>query len=424
MKFFFVTFLTFISLSLHSQCSNDTVPLYRFKPDKYLAGRVLNKYDANGNNTETITQILDSNKYKNTFLEGFVYDKKNQLLSKWNAFGIVNSNDWYLYDKDSTEYDVLGNISREYFYGGVSSGSKWKLNFFTDFYYNNQNKLKESKSYNLNSLKIFTTIIRIDYDSSNLIKSIRYHSIDSNNIERLYAIDTLYSYNNKLISSKVHGILNSSTGVLEPKNKISTNYNTFNLEIEELHQNWDTITMKWTNFARYFTEYSPTNKVLNYQNQRWESIINKWGDLTKNTIFKYDNLDRLIEKYQFSIAATYEYYEYSADNKLSVYEINRINDAGPNNHYRLEYCNYTTANNDPIIYDSDVIIYPNPSFSGFVNINTQKQSNYKLIDLSGSIIQTGFFEEGTNTLNLKDYNSGILYLNIGNITKKIINLGR
>ena len=68
-------------------------------------------------------------------------------------------------------------------------------------------------------------------------------------------------------------------------------------------------------------------------------------------------------------------------------------------------------------------VYPNPT-EGLLYVDVNAESKYRVIDLSGKIVNTGSLNQGKNELQLRNYQAGIYFLRITNgeglVTKKIL----
>ncbi|MDO7173699.1 leucine-rich repeat domain-containing protein [Mariniflexile sp. AS56] len=83
----------------------------------------------------------------------------------------------------------------------------------------------------------------------------------------------------------------------------------------------------------------------------------------------------------------------------------------------------TLSLNDAEDQDNILTLYPNPAMETLY-VKTNRKSRYSIIDVYGKLVITGKLEQGENKLDLKNYQTGIYFLQIKNelgfVTKKVI----
>jgi hypothetical protein len=74
-------------------------------------------------------------------------------------------------------------------------------------------------------------------------------------------------------------------------------------------------------------------------------------------------------------------------------------------------------------HENNLMLYPNPARETLY-VKTNRKSSYSIIDVFGKLVKTGKLEQGENLLDIKNYQTGIYFLQIKNdsglITKKVI----
>jgi len=83
----------------------------------------------------------------------------------------------------------------------------------------------------------------------------------------------------------------------------------------------------------------------------------------------------------------------------------------------------STLSVDTITETLDFDVYPNPT-DGLVNVTLSADSNYEVYDMLGKTLKVGKLRQGSNTLQLQDYEAGVYFLrlnhNTSSHTKRIV----
>jgi len=83
----------------------------------------------------------------------------------------------------------------------------------------------------------------------------------------------------------------------------------------------------------------------------------------------------------------------------------------------------STLSTDQREFLNSLTIYPNPT-EDLLYVNVNVKSNYRLIDMVGKIVKMGSFDQGTNELQLRNYQDGVYFLRVINnsriMTKKVV----
>ena len=61
---------------------------------------------------------------------------------------------------------------------------------------------------------------------------------------------------------------------------------------------------------------------------------------------------------------------------------------------------------------SKIQFYPNPVKDQFYIDNIQEESDYKLLNISGALVESGSFIKGANSISMSNLESGIYFLQL------------
>ena len=160
------------------------------------------------------------------------------------------------------------------------------------------------------------------------------------------------------------------------------------------------------------------------------SNSNTWLDRNK-TIYVYDTKNNRVQELHqtwFSNNNTWENnlkftWEYDLNNNLIAYDTYTDWNLASNNfaeHTREEYiCAQVTSVVD--VENTSVIVYPNPTNSDYITIQSPIAHQYIIADYLGNQLQLGVLHEGSNTIALpKNMCNGMYFLQIGNTIQKLI----
>jgi CubicO group peptidase (beta-lactamase class C family) len=93
--------------------------------------------------------------------------------------------------------------------------------------------------------------------------------------------------------------------------------------------------------------------------------------------------------------------------------------SGFDNQLWLKLSKLSCLSSIPNIESNQIDIYPNPSDGRMILVNSLKPTSYELFDFSGSLIQKGLLEIGTNQLQL-ELNKGLYFLKTQDAVRKIV----
>jgi hypothetical protein len=170
--------------------------------------------------------------------------------------------------------------------------------------------------------------------------------------------------------------------------------------LEFIIQRINFTTSTWDNYYKETFEYNDKNNQIEQLKQFWNEDSIKWINDSKFTN-DYNAIGDII--------ASDSYYNWTSS--FNYY----------NHHYRNEYICAQLVDNHDIQNSTHIGIYPNPTFSNFINVNLHHASTFEFLDLTGHILKKGVFNVGTNTLLLeKHITNGLYFLKIDGVGYKVV----
>ena len=370
-------------------------------------GRVINTYDSEGRQTESLQQYLNNGNWENSWRMVRTYDDQgNELvyLSQfWQSPSWVTDWGW----KYNYTYDVNNNITEILYQSWNSNINAWENNWKDIYTFDNDGNLIEYIEQYWNS------------NTNSWVSSFKeIYTIDANGviIEALIQdwdeMSSIWVNDEKIINIVWHNWtgdphesdLESYTsqewdsGIWVTSMRTNITYDTYggHVEIEEEYNNGN-----WENAYKYSDMYDEHSNYLGYQSEYWDNGTWKidWGNIYLLTYSGIDLVERISQGWDPTIAVP-----------------------GYVNQWKEEYSDFVTIEgiDENVLMSANINLYPNPA-RGILNLevkNMDKEDlSMEIVNLNGQVIfqqQLNPTGQLVNKIDVSNYSKGIYFVKVQN----------
>lgn len=360
------------------------------------------------NSNLLITEIyrtidLTSGTVVNSTKNEMSYDANNNLIEKIHFNWIITSGNWELYRKEIYTYSATNKqLSYENLYWTTTAS-------WTGFY-------KSLSSYNSSDILVETINQNYETTSSSYVNSSKIQNL----INSFNAIKTIYNFNWDLFKSKWDSTMWSEIHYNGLK-QLDTIYSylrnpTYNL---------------WDKYGKTFYKYQINGKLTETFIQDWVNSLNDWRT-TRTNYLTYNSNDSLTSDrsfiYSSSLNRLTEFswllHYYNTSNPVKITEsFSDFNSSTLiyNTANRYEYmCNSALTNIKNVENDKTIVVFPNPSQNGFIEIKNNIGNNiFQILNPLGQVVMNGKLSTNEK-INISKLKSGVYYILIDSKSQSFI----
>lgn len=281
---------------------------------------------------------------------------------------------WLYFYKYNNKYNANGKLIEEIYSIKDVPGTSWNVRYKNSFTYNPLNLLitQERKDWSTTTMSFNnSSITTMNYNSDQTLNNtlVTFWNQSLNKFENSSKVE--YTYNaNALLIQKLTKLWNTSKSIFENSEKLDIQLNSNGQVTQNILSKWDSAKNAYQNFSKNEYEFNQNGDQIS-----WD-LYGSWN----GTIYTFHTR----EEYRCAVIS-------AVDNGFNIKSVN---------------------------------IYPNPCFQQELKIVVEEETNYRLFNGNGIIIQNGQFKTGINQLNFESsLNSGIYLLQINNSCYKINYLG-
>ncbi len=400
-------------------------------------GKNTYQYNGNGDRTESLVQKWDvmGKKWVNSNMYKFTYSNKNYKEIERSYFiWQVATNKWRHNNRNLTEYDVDDNMTS---YSSENYITKFDTLGFSsrqlNTYYST-NKLKQIEYQNFDQTLVDwvnANLVNYNYDANNLLieNATKSWSTTLNAYVNNNRRTNQYDANNLELESKVE-VWNPTLGVFVNRNLIVSIYGNKNTRVKAYQLEWNITFNVWDSFSKTEYFYNANLKTDSALAYLW-NITGPWTKWNK-TLYTYDLRGSLTNRLELdwnSRDNQYQNryktkYDYNKDTFLIAEETFSRWDASLNdyeNKSRIEYSCPENKNTGLLNIENDLFsIFPNPTTGNILNAKVLNPTFYEIYTAMGTLVSDGFFEKGTNSIEISRFTKGIYFIKTQTSTQKII----
>jgi len=384
-------------------------------------------FDENGNTTSEIYFDLDLNSneripvYKTEMVYGINGIAEEHIFRKY----ATAADEWVQSSKTVHTYDGNGRLTKEIRYNWNDSNSSWQYSSKMEQEFDKKGiiLIRENYTYNLvKSLWIGTVKEENVFKDGQILTGIRYewnyelnqwrnqvkgeYTYDGNGIEKMEigfkwnATDEIwenyYKYEFSInASGKVDKITtfkidssNQWIGAYREEYVYDENGNVILL----VNSEWDTIISDWVSKYKIEREFNTNSQMTFELTYRWNKDQNDWGFNDKRTFdFDINGNIKTANYYSWKINNNNWYLHHNSESFYSALVTN--------NKYFTEF--------------PDIQVYPNPAHEIFtIELQNNEFTSAQLFNSTGKLLKTLPLENGINTYNISELESGIYFIRI------------
>lgn len=400
-KTFLIILSIILSAEAYSYCQVDTTYQF-FYPNngsiRQVNGRGISFYNADSTIAQEIYQSNSSGTLENASRSLYSYNGSKQVTELVTQSFITSSSTWRNSKRLVYNY-TAGKLTEEI--RSNWDGASWEPDYRNLYAYDGSGNLTiEGNEDWITATSSWRGVTRTTKTySPNL----------SREITENYSPITLLWVNSKKVEYNRNGlnqITRSYTFEWKPSTStwdtITRNNNSYSgiFVTAETEERKATPASSWSFFSKTFSRYNTsTFRLLERNYLEFDSPDNRWDSVSRTT-YEYNVTSDLIAKddfYAFDVSAN----RYTSRNRTenSCRQINvGVRD--------LEVFSFN--------------VYPNPIYDNKITINTEKETDYSLFELTGKILQSEILQLGENNVQLPNLNPGVYLLKVGNSTQRLI----